>query len=96
MIELNSTLISQIIDKRPRRLRVDSNNDPNLQKYLDFWESHAHAVEGFLGEGYKVIGFDPDFLVKVTLYPDNPEFKRAYTMHIPLEVAVLIKYKLLW
>lgn len=86
MIVLDSTMIRKIISKAPKS---------GERNYIKFWTSHANALEGFLGKGYKVIGFDPDFLVRVEL-DSNGKSPTTYTITIPIEVAIIAQHKALY
>ena len=68
--------IKDIIAKRPR-----DHKDPS---YFEFWDPIIKALESFLGEGYRVCGYDPDLQV-VT---------KDYSLTVPLEVAYRLTYNL--
>jgi hypothetical protein len=89
---LNSDRIHQIAATSPR-LRSDH---ANVDEYLAWWTSYARAIEAFLGEGYEVIGFNPDFQVRATIqYPGHGDeiLTRTYSFTVSIELAIAIRYK---
>lgn len=71
--------IRDIIAKRPR-----DNKDPS---YFKFWDPIIEALENFLGEGYRVCGYDPDLQVIATYNIPDLNLDKQYSFTVPLEVA---------
>lgn len=91
---LNSDLIHQIAATSPR-LRSDHSN---VEEYLTWWTSYARSIEAFLGEGYEVIGFHPDFQVRATIqYPGHCDeiLTRTYCFTVSIELAVAIHHRMI-
>lgn len=72
--------IQEIISNRPR--------DTKKKEYLDFWIPLSEKLEKFLGEGYKVIGLDPDFQVSYAYTVADLGIRKTYTFNVPLEIVL--------
>jgi hypothetical protein len=95
MITLDSDLIHKAVSEAPKLPR--DHTDDQLDHYLKYWETLTDSLEKYLGTGYKVIAFNPDFIVQVTIsYPgiDQEVSTRTYTINVPMELVVVIHNKL--